>query len=241
MKPFSKFFSLCAGFLFVLFAVYLHWKDSKHISPQQQSTLLQNALSLRAEKLEKLAKEFSTVTCGGFDAFLRYPEKWRTAAEQEEIALFKFDKENLLFWSDNTLPVGLEVLRSEPTNKLWKLKNGWYLAHRISSDSCSVLGLALIKREFSYSNKYLNDYFKDAPDVLPASRLSIDSIAGALALKNQSGTSLAYFEPSSNKLDPETKRLPTIFLFLSGVLLLVGFIHRRLKESAKPRRNLFLF
>ena len=73
MKPFSKFFSLCAGFLFVLFAVYLHWKESKHISPQQQRILLQDALTLRSEKLEKLAKEFSAEPCGGFDAFVRYP------------------------------------------------------------------------------------------------------------------------------------------------------------------------
>jgi len=64
-----------------------------------------------------------------------------------------------LFWSDNAVPVDYETVKEFPDTILWKLKNGWYVAKRFKKDSCFVLGLALIKKEFSYHNDYLNDGF----------------------------------------------------------------------------------
>lgn len=243
MKRISKYILLAIGIGFLVLSWVLHQSHSKLVSNENQFIQLQQVIWERSVRLEKITKEFSSNPCGGFDAYQHYPEAWKRAAEEDEIALFKIDKENLLYWSDNALPVGIEALRKEPVDKLWKLKNGWYLAHRIVGEPCTVVGLALIKREFSYSNKYLNNYFKDAADVAAGSALSRDSLANGYALKNNRGSTIAYFSPAEDEIagDSKNQELPALVLFLTGIVILLRFIHQKLIDTAKPLRNTALF
>lgn len=191
--------------------------------------------------MKSLASEFLKIPCGGFGVFGEYPPEFKQAAEQEEIALFKYDKENLLYWSDNSLPVGLEVLRTEPTNKLWHLKNGWYMPHRVTTDSCSVIAFALVKREFSYTNKYLNDYFKDAETVNPGALLSVENTKGSYALLDDAGNPIAFVRQPESVKEEDRNDLTDIAWFLSGAFLLAMYVHKRLKSGKSPLRNHVVF
>ncbi len=191
--------------------------------------------------MKGLASEFLKIPCGSFEVFEAYPSEFKQAAEKEEIALFKYDDENLLFWSDNTLPVGLEVLRTEPTNKLWHLKNGWYLPYRVTTDSCSVIGLALVKREFSYTNKYLNDYYKDAETVNTEAVLSLDNTPESKALRDAEGNILAYISLPQTIQDSVNTNAPNIAWFLLGLTLLIVYVHTRLNTGNNILRRHFIF
>ena len=101
-----------------------HYSGARMIAWQNQVSELQSTLQKRSDRMKGLASEFLKIPCGSFEVFEAYPSEFKQAAEKEEIALFKYDDETLLFWSDNTLPVGLEVLRTEPNKKFGILKNG---------------------------------------------------------------------------------------------------------------------
>jgi two-component system nitrogen regulation sensor histidine kinase NtrY len=222
-------------------SLVLHFSNSVVYSNEKQVEEIQRVIHDRAARSKQLAIDLISTQCGGFDDFNEYPERWKSASHDEEIALFKYDKENLLYWNDNTLPVGLDMLRNEPTNRLWKLKNGWYLAHRIESDSCNVVALALIKREYSYSNKYLDDYFKNAENVDKSSKLSVDSLPNSLSIIARDGITIAYFIPEINNPEEGKEQISAILLFLLGIFVILLILHIKIVQTSHSIRNLFYF
>ncbi|MFN5370967.1 MAG: hypothetical protein ACK5B6_05835, partial [Bacteroidia bacterium] len=241
MKRIRPYLIPFLGLIFMVIGLAGHYSGARMIAWQNQVSQLQSTLHKRSERMKSLTSDFLKIPCGGFDAFVNYPSDFKEAAEKEEIALFKYDKENLLYWSDNSLPVGLEVLRNEPTNKLWHLKNGWYLPHRVTTDSCSVIAFALVKREFSYTNKYLNDYFKDAETVNPEALLSAENTKGSYALLDDAGNPIAFVRQPESVREEDRNDLANLAWFLAGACLLAVFVHKQLKLGKKPLRNHVLF
>ncbi len=47
------------------------------------------------------------------------------------------------------------------TSSVVKLSNGWYLTQRIKTDSFTLVGLSLIKKQYKYENKFLSNTFSD--------------------------------------------------------------------------------
>ncbi|MBC7861623.1 MAG: hypothetical protein IAF38_01535, partial [Bacteroidia bacterium] len=80
------------------------------------------------------------------------------------IVYLVYENDSLIFWSDHSPAV--ENYRKEICldNSLAKLRNGWYEVIKHPSNLTSTrnyIALILLKNEYQYQNKYLNNFFPD--------------------------------------------------------------------------------
>jgi two-component system nitrogen regulation sensor histidine kinase NtrY len=131
----------------------------------------------------------------------------------------------------------LEYLRKTSTQHLWKLDNGWYLARRFSSDSCTIVALALIKAEYSYQNAYLNNHFLFAEGLNTDAQLSVDSTTGCSPIYDSKQNVIAWFNPSTSEVAFSQIKPFETFVFIVGIILLIITFHLLIDFKVKAARN----
>ena len=236
---FKLIFTFLGALLCLFLGVNAHFKRSENTEAPAQLHEIRQLILKREARLVSLAEDFVKEPCSKF----RQDGKiWMDAARDENISFFRYDSENLLFWSDRSVPVGLEYLRKTSTQHLWKLGNGWYLARRFSSDSCTVVALALIKAEYSYQNAYLNDHFPFANGLNAEAQLSLDSTSGGSPLYNAKRNTIAWFIPSTTEEVYSHIKPFEAFVFIVGIILFILSLHLLLDYKIKTvRSHVFLF
>ncbi|MFN5319235.1 MAG: ATP-binding protein [Bacteroidia bacterium] len=236
---FKLIFTFLGALLCLFFGVNAHLKRSNNIEAPAQLHEIRQLILKREARLVSLAEEFVKEPCS---KFRQGGKIWMDAARDENISFFRYDSENLLFWSDRSVPVGLEYLRKTSTQQLWKLANGWYLARRFESDSCTVVALALIKAQYSYQNAYLNDHFPFAEGLNAKAQLSLDSTSGGSPLYNARRNTMAWFIPgTTDEANSLIKPFET-FVFIVGIILFILSLHLLFDYKRKTARShVFLF
>jgi len=145
-------FLLISGMVFLFVAAVLEGIHNEQHNSENALHEFQAFLSQRAGALDRNFKKFGRDSCPVFSETKAFKQ-----SESDGLYWFAYTAEDILFWSGNSVPVTSEMIRNKPTQEVWKLKNGWYIAKRYSGKSCTLLGLALIRNEYSYQNEYLVD------------------------------------------------------------------------------------
>lgn len=73
--------------------------------------------------------------------------------------LLVYENDSLKFWSDNHIPVENFLLKICLDNKIVKLNNGFFEVRRKELDNKVIIGLILIKNDYTFNNEYLTDEF----------------------------------------------------------------------------------
>jgi two-component system, NtrC family, nitrogen regulation sensor histidine kinase NtrY len=219
------------------------WHDVLHKKEDSAEQLIEfrNYLLKRESQLLEVAEAFSADSCLNFGDYRSYPEKWKKASEELQIALFRYDDENLLFWSDNTVPVGLDVLREYPDKQLWKLKNGWYLVRRIKAGKCGVTAMALIKRKYSYQNDYLHDHFPGNETISGDAELYNDPVIGSQPVLDQRGKIAVWFKAIDDPLGENHRNSSLNWLIYLGLAMFLVSGHFTVFGFKKKHRRKLIF
>jgi signal transduction histidine kinase len=203
---------------------------------------LQSFMQERAAALDQQGKELSLARCPEFSD----TEMFSTAAA-EGLFWFAYTPEDILFWSANTVPVTADIIRNKSDTSIWKLKNGWYIAKRYQGKGFNLLGLALIRNEYSYQNEYLkNGWFGNRefpsiqlhrPDESPADILKWrEPLSNNLIYISSSPAPEGADEPDF--IDPS--HIVTALLTLAGLILLFIGGHI-IVTRGRARNNLWWF
>jgi len=187
----------------------------------RQTEAFRTFMQQRESAADSILQHFAKAPCTAFGAHAEANEKVTESARRAGIALFRYDAENLLYWSDNTVPVGLNSLRERSDSVLWKLKNGWYLVRRKSAGGCMVAALALVRTEYSYQNDYLHNHFPDGANLPDGARLSEVPEAGALKYATAGNRHRVWFIPDAALTHQSTPGMFALLL-LALVLLVSG-------------------
>jgi two-component system nitrogen regulation sensor histidine kinase NtrY len=104
-------------------------------------------------------------------------------------SFFYYENEKLTMWSDNEVEITFSLAGSIKNPLLLHLNNGWYEAVARSAGAKKIIGLLLIKKEYSYENKYLQNHF-NAQLQLPANTDIDESGSASYSLQSISGEKL---------------------------------------------------
>jgi len=112
------------------------------------------------------------------------------AFTRSNFLLFAYHKDSLVCWSSNDVDPNLAIYAFEH-NGLLKLKNGWYFAQKTKVDTVrTILGLKLIKNDFPFENRFLENKFVILDDIPNNVQLSDVQLPGATAILNREGDTL---------------------------------------------------
>ena len=121
----------------------------------------QNKLHQKEVTIEKLIHDFSREieTNNYNDLFKKQLVSYKSLYNTQGFVLLVYENDSLKFWSDNHIPVENFLLKICLDSKIVKLNNGFFEVRRKEVNNKIIIGLILIKNDYSFNNEYLKDEF----------------------------------------------------------------------------------
>ncbi len=236
-----RFFQHSLSLLGIAFSCFLLAYIVQEAGKETQDAYLgkfKTALVRKEIRLQEKLKELAT------DAEkYNYDELFRSRAKQnrllldnEGLVLLIYEGDTLRYWSDNSIAVENYLRQVCLDDQLAKLQNGWFeVMHDPGNTNRtkSVIGLILLKHEYPYQNRYLENNFP--PDYGLPDNASISTIKnnGLSAIHTLDGHLLFYLQlPSSSGLQGTSLYL-FVLLALAGIFFLLFFLREVANSWAK--------
>ena len=180
--------------------------------------------SIQAGGLENIDKDFYS----GFSGLY----------EEQGLAFFVYDAHDLRYWSVKSIPLPeLDTLDKE---ELVRLGNGWYYIRQMRCDSFRVMGVELIRRNYSYENQYLENTFQEDFN-LPGSVNVVKDRGRGVAVNDMNGDYLFSLVPSVYRLGKTPVYYLSVGLFLASFIFLFMAFSKMLSLQKGQRRKVILF
>jgi len=153
---------------------------------------------------------------------------------EEGILFLGYSGDSLIFWSDNSVPVGNYSVDNQLYNDVSKLKNGWYIVRHNYIDDYELFGLILLKNEYTYQNEFIkSEFFNEYEIDVPVS-IGLDKTKGYV-INDHENNYLFSFELKSNLIYSKVNSLiSSIFYFIAIVFLFLGI--KKIISNIKPAR-----
>jgi signal transduction histidine kinase len=130
-------------------------------SEQNQLKKFQKTLYKKEHEIEKLVQNIANeIKVKNYnDLFKSRLSSFKSLYASKGFVLLVYENDSLKFWSDNHIPVENFLLKICLDNKIVKLNNGFFEVRRKQLNNKVIIGLILIKNDYSFNNEYLNDEF----------------------------------------------------------------------------------
>lgn len=138
------------------------------------SVAIQNLIFQKEQEIDAYIKELNTSLSQANEI---EAEKFYRLYNEKGIAFYAFEKDSLVYWSNNNIPIkNYEILTSD--RDIIRLQNGYYLVKTENYDNLRISGLLLIKYEYQYENNFLRNEFHKTFQFLEDSEISLNEKEG---------------------------------------------------------------
>ena len=160
------------------------------------------------------------------------------------ISFLVYEKDSLLFWSDNRVAFASPPSFFDDDRQLIRYRNGWFMKAQSKIGHKVLVGLLLVKNEYSYQNKYLSNDFVDFMHMPHGASLEEKAAVGALPLRDVKGAVMAYlsrFDANETHAAADWSTLLLQILALLFFMLAIRVLGSTLSISNKPFAITLLF
>ncbi len=164
--------------------------------------------------------------------FEKYTPEKRQLFDDEGIVLLVYHNDTLKFWSNNSAAVENYFREVCLDERIAHLKNGWFEVYRKSSTPQGtqvVIGLLLLKREYSYQNKYLQNTFEkefslpDGTSLIKGDENNVNKVYSSLPGSESKFLCTLVF-PSSFTQESSSFGWALALLYLMGIICAVTYL-----------------
>ncbi len=91
--------------------------------------------------------------------FKTYAPSFPSLLQNDGLTLLVYNEDSLILWSDHTVDASMVYEPKEWLGPCLYLSNAWFLKRSRRVDSFNIIGLIMLKHQYPYENKYLNNDF----------------------------------------------------------------------------------
>lgn len=137
---------------------------------------------------------------------------------------FVYKDNQLIYWSNNTVLYDQSLSEKLNEMQLVYMKNGWYEYFGKKTGSYAVAAFLLVKYDYSYQNKYLDNDFNSTLKLPEYASLQVDSNKSDWTVKNANGKFLFGINYSREVIDTSFE-IPLMILLFSSIAFLLLFLY----------------
>lgn len=210
---------LAIAMLIVLVAVltgyFLHHHDHRAV----QTAYAKKTLTDKFSSMDRLLSDASQMN----------EEELLSAGLNPEIAeagisiLLYYDGE-LIYWSDNSMPVDYFFDNLLSDHIIVQLGNGYYLASAVNRDNYTYVGLLLLKHDYGYQNEYIRNEFNPCFKLPEGTGISFEPMG--YDLRGTDGEYLFSLIFPEQKQIKESASLLLLGLYIAALILIVSVLHQ---------------
>ena len=182
------------------------------------------------DQSKKLIEEASD---DGPDFYSVYPSD---LYQSEGLLILVYNKDSLIFWSDNSIPFTSFNLSALQTPTVTMLQDGYYYIDENLSGVYRTLALSLLNHQYDYENEFLNTDFHQKYDLPSGTRVSL--IKGDYDIYSSSDKFLfSLVFPDNIKITgpPLTILFLLYILIFSSLIILMFHLYQKLSVLLRNR------
>jgi len=147
--------------LSLVFCISMFFISPLFESEKSHIKSFQNVLHKKESEIEILIQNIAKeIEINSYDnLFKTRLGSFESLYAKKGFVLLVYHNDSLKFWSDNHIPVENFLLKVCLDSKIVKLNNGFFEVRRKELNNKIIIGLILIKNDFSFNNEYLKDEF----------------------------------------------------------------------------------
>lgn len=196
-----------------------------------QAQLIQNEKELKT-RMSRIAGQLETEEPEEVvDEFFTQKE---TMVRQTGFGFLVFRDSDLVFWSDRAIAFYDSPEDFQKKSGFAKLPNGYYLLDTLSVGEYQVYGLHLIKNDYAFENKYLQNTFSASYDVPSDYIIDEEKDSDAYLLYNERGDFLFSLWPYGKYLCTTDQLYLPGFIYLLGLIVLLVYFRREFVQTQAP-------
>lgn len=153
----------------------------------------------------------------------------------QNLYIFIYENKSLVFWTDNRIKPDHYDLVSWQNNEVVFFANGWYQVKMMESGNRTLLGLLLIKNQYSINNSYLTNNFNPALGLPGRTVLYINPKPYSYPVYNNKKEYL--FSLGFSTIEDKVEESKSAFCYLAAIFFIVIFILNLLVLLARIRSN----
>lgn len=144
-----------------LFAVILGLIYKKSDCPSQRDFIqFQKIVNEKLDFSESVMAKLTSLDSADFSAYENFRDDNARWFNSQDISLFVFENERILYWSDNEVTPYYSLLSQ--SSKLFFSGNAWYLMNHKKIENREFFLLFLLKNQYPFENEYIkNDFQRD--------------------------------------------------------------------------------
>jgi len=168
----------------------------EQLNVRQISNRVDKAMSLIKEDLSSV--EF---LMGGFDYnFLlqEHDDFIEELATGKDHSIFIFERDSMVFWSDNEIPVLKSFEENDFKEGLFFMSNTWGLCEIISDEVYDIVGIVSLQRSYPYENSFLSNDFILGSGRASKSQVMDSHVPGSVSIENSMGETIFFLLPDES-------------------------------------------
>lgn len=156
-------------------------------------------------------------------------EKYKKLLHKRGMALLIYEEGELKYWSDNSIPVNTKYSAKEFEEEVIFQQNSWLKVLKKEEGNKTIVGLILIKREYSYENDFLKNNFH--PDFKLDSKIAVSTVpvSDGYPILDKDEKYLFSLVPEQNIITNSTIKYSILYAYILCILFLLLYYQKLLK------------
>jgi len=167
--------------------------------------------------------------------------KYSDLLKKKGMGIFVYLEDSLVFWSDNSIPVPA-LFSDFPAGKALRISNSFFVRKEKISENIIISGLILIKRDYPYENRFLENGFSKDFNLSKDVRLMIDQLEpGINSVYSKEGEFLFSLDYNMAKKWDKIKMITSISMYCLAFIVFLLFIRGCFIQLIKRYGNYLFF
>lgn len=186
----------------------------------------QRKLIEKESRLDNYLEEITRLTSepGFAESYLSVLAPYNFLLENRGFGFLVYRNNKLIYWSDRAIAFSDNLpFSNEELGPLIHFPNGYYLIHQKEANGFLLVGLVLVKYDYSHENQYLHNAFYDDFSLPDSYRLLKATAEKGYPVKNLHGETVFAVAPAGEYFCLRTQLyFPAIIYFAGLILMLFG-------------------
>ncbi len=220
---YNSVFLFVAALCFVIFSANSQYLSSKLNTSEPNFKKIERKIQRRIDEAEKYSQILldKSKQKGVSEAFKIYSDSLGTELSDKGLSIFLFRNNKLVFWTKSLDVINLK----DDSTKLFvkSIQNAWYIGKWVTNKSDKVLVLFLLKHNYPYQNKFLQNIFNEDLSELEGYNITTQNDKNANKVILSDGTFIG-FERDNKRFDILSGTIQSIFQWVAFFLLIISLI-----------------
>lgn len=160
-----------------------------------------------------------------------------TEIKNKGFTLIVYIDDTLKFWTDNSMEFNKKFSESKLNNNVVKLNNAWYYIKILHDKKIDILGLILLRTDYSYENEYLINSFQSEFKIPSSIQLSKVPLSYSFDIQDINNQYLFSLVPTNTIFAKSENWDFNGLLFFAGIAFLFLFLNKWFRQITIQHNN----